>query len=163
MTSSLSGRPAPGRPFTGRHMIGVVALFFGTIVIVNLVMAYMAVSTFPGLNAHNGYVASQTYNLLLGEAAKQQARGWTSRLELRDRHLAVTLADRAGQPLSGLRVTALFGRPSNAASDREVELLPQPIGYETAEPLGSGRWLVEVEAYRGADLVWRETRPLVVR
>lgn len=151
-----------GRIFTGRHMLLVVAGFFGTIIAVNLLMAYAAVSTFPGLNAHNSYVASQNYNLLLADAAAQEERGLSGRVELREGRLVVTLRDRSGAPQGGLSVEALAGRPASAATDRVLALDAHGDGYAATRPLERGRWLVEIEARRRGELVWRETRPLVV-
>ena len=54
-------------PFTGRHMLAVVFAFFGTIITVNLVMAFLATGTFPGLVVKNSYIASQHYNERLAE------------------------------------------------------------------------------------------------
>ncbi|WAJ29498.1 FixH family protein [Antarcticirhabdus aurantiaca] len=162
MNPSKASGPAARRGFvfTGRHMVGVVALFFGTIIGVNVVMAYKAISTFPGLNAKNSYVASQTYNLLLDEAAEQEARGWTSTVTLRGGRLEFRLRDAAGRPVPGLDVRALAGRPASAASDRLLRLAPAGDGFEAGEVLERGRWLVEIEARQGPSLAWRETRAL---
>ena len=45
--------------FTGYHMLGVLVLYFGTIITVNLVMARFAITTWTGLVVENTYVASQ--------------------------------------------------------------------------------------------------------
>ncbi len=155
--------PGENRPFTGFHMLGVVALFFGTIITVNVLMAYWAVSTFPGLNAHNSYVASQNYNLLLKDAAAQDARGWKSELSVADARLTLHLTDRSGSPLPGLDVRALAGRPASASTDRLVELVPAGDIYRAEEPLASGRWLVEIEARDKGAVVWRQTESVSVR
>ena len=153
--------PGPDRPFTGAHMLAVVLLFFGTIIGVNLVMATMAVRTFPGLNARNGYVASQTYNRLLKDAEAQKAHGWRVTLDAPGGRVRLALADKGGTPLRGLTVTALAGRPASAAEDRTLAFRATQAGYESVEPLAPGRWLVEIEARNGG-LVWRETRELTV-
>lgn len=154
--------PGHDRPFTGWHMLAVVFLFFGTIIAVNLVMATLAVSTFPGLNAHNGYVASQTYNLLLDDAAAQDERGWQAALSVERGMLRLDLTDRSGTKLRGLQVAALAGRPASAAEDRTLDFAPTAEGYEATEPLEPGRWLLEIEARRDGTLAWRPTRDLVV-
>jgi nitrogen fixation protein FixH len=154
--------PREGHPFTGWHMLGVVFLFFGTIIAVNIAMAYWAVSTFPGLNAHNSYVASQNYNLLLKDAALQDERGWKGKLTVEDGRPMLALTDRAGSALPGLDVTVLAGRPSNASTDRELKLEPVPGGYRANQALERGRWLVEIEARRDKDLLWRQTKSITV-
>jgi nitrogen fixation protein FixH len=154
--------PGDGRPFTGFHMLAVVFLFFGTIIGVNLVMATLAVRTFPGLNAHNSYVASQTYNILLEDADAQSERGWRAEIDAADGHVRLALADRSGALLRGLTVKALAGRPASAAEDRTLEFEATAEGYRSAEPLAPGRWLIELEAWRDASLAWRETHQLTV-
>lgn len=151
---------ATGNTFKGWHMAAVVGLFFGTVIGVNILMAYKAVSTFPGLNATNGYVASQTYDRLLLDAAEQDRRGWTSIVATRDGRLALTLLDAGKKSVDGLDVRALVGRPASASTDRELPLLPTPRGYETVETLDRGKWLAEIVARRNGELVWRETRPV---
>ncbi|MBS9721569.1 FixH family protein [Tianweitania sp. BSSL-BM11] len=154
--------PRDGHPFTGWHMLGVVFLFFGTIISVNIAMAYWAVSTFPGLNAHNSYVASQNYNLLLKDAAAQEKRGWQGRLTVDDGRPMLTLRDREGSAIHGLDVAVLAGRPSNASTDRELTLAPVPNGYRADQALERGRWLVEIEARRNNELLWRQTKSITV-
>ena len=63
--------------FTGWHMAGVLCLFFGTIIAVNMVLAVNASTTWTGLVVKNSYVASQHYNETLAAAARQAKRGWT--------------------------------------------------------------------------------------
>jgi nitrogen fixation protein FixH len=154
--------PREGHPFTGWHMLGVVGLFFGTIIAVNIMMAYWAVSTFPGLNAKNSYVASQNYNLLLKDAAAQDERGWKGKLTLDARRPALALSDRAGSPIPGLDVWILAGRPANASTDRELKLEPIAGIYRAEEALERGRWLVEIEARQDGELLWRQTKSITV-
>jgi len=143
-------------------MLLVVAGFFGTIIAVNVFMAYAAISTFPGLNAKNSYVASQNYNLLLKDAAEQAERGWRAEIDTAGGWMGVLLKDAAGDPLTGLDVTVLAGRPSNSASDRLLVLEPWDKAYRSHERLDPGRWLIEIEARDAGALVWRETRAVIV-
>jgi nitrogen fixation protein FixH len=155
--------PREGHPFTGWHMLGVVFLFFGTIIAVNIVMAYWAVSTFPGLNAHNSYVASQNYNVLLKDAAAQDERGWQGRLTVEEGRPLLTLTDRDGSPLPMLDVTILAGRPASASTDREFRLEPVSRNqYRADHALERGRWLVEIEARQNEELLWRRTKSIIV-
>ena len=56
------------RPFTGRHMAMILVAFFGVVIVVNLIMARYASSTFGGIVVENSYVASQEFNKWLDEA-----------------------------------------------------------------------------------------------
>ena len=55
------------REFTGYHMVAVMTLFFGTIISVNLLMAWYANTSWSGLVVKNSYVASQEFNGKLEE------------------------------------------------------------------------------------------------
>jgi len=47
---------------TGKHVLGITVGAFSIIIAVNVLMAFKAVSTFPGLEVANSYVASQTWD-----------------------------------------------------------------------------------------------------
>src|SRR3990167_8329849 len=120
-------------PFTGRHMLLVVLLFFGTIIAVNIAMVVAATGTFPGLVVKNSYVASQHYNELLESARIQNEAGWQVELAAPDGVITFRLADRDGVARQRLQVTALAGRPSSTLEDRVIDLVEGPGGY-TALP-----------------------------
>ena len=61
------------RELTGKHVLVITVGFFGVIIAVNLLMAYKAISTFPGLEVSNSYVASQKFNSYI-EKAEQALR-----------------------------------------------------------------------------------------
>lgn len=133
-------------PFTGRHMLAVVLLFFGTVIGVNIVMVISATGTFPGLVVRNSYVASQTFNATLAEARAQAEAGWRLELDAGDGAIAIRLLDRDGVPLRGLDVIAAAGRPSTTGEDRTIALVRDGAGYRAAEALPPGVWDVAIEA-----------------
>jgi nitrogen fixation protein FixH len=144
-------------------MLAVVFLFFGVIIAVNVVLAVAASGTFPGLVVRNSYVASQGYNQLLTSARVQTEAGWRLELEAADGLLNVRLANRDGRVEHYLVVTALAGRPSSSREDRTIEFSDGADGYRAAEALSPGLWEIDVEARRGGELVFRETRRAYVR
>lgn len=143
-------------PFTGRHMLAVVLLFFGTIIAVNVVMVISATGTFPGLVVHNSYVASQNFNHTLAEARSQAASGWQMQFEADHGILRVRLTDRDGQPLRRLALTAAAGRPSTTGEDRTLILAADGDGYRSAEALPPGLWEIAVEARADGERVFGE-------
>lgn len=151
-----------GNPLTGWHALGIVCLFFGTIIAVNVAMALMATGTFPGLVVKNSYVASQHYNALLKESRAQEDRGWSADLQTEDGVLEVRLTDPSDAPITGLRVVARVGRPASASEDRVLEFKIGTDGYVAMDTLPSGRWMVELEAWSSDRLVYRATHPLIV-
>ena len=50
------------KELTGRHVLIITLAAFGVIIAVNLVMAFLAVGSFPGLEVKNSYVASQDFD-----------------------------------------------------------------------------------------------------
>lgn len=141
-------------PFTGRHMLTVVLLFFGTIIGVNIVMVISATGTFPGLVVKNSYVASQNFNHTLAEAKAQAETGWRMDLVTDDGAIAVRLFDRDGVPLRGLDVIAAAGRPSTTGEDRSIALVQDGAGYRAAEALPPGVWEIAIEARRDGTRVF---------
>ena len=69
------------REFTGTHALMIFGGAFSVIITVNLALAYNAVSTFPGVEVKNSYVASHsstsnaTHNCAwAGRSARMRAR-----------------------------------------------------------------------------------------
>ena len=89
------------REITGRHVLFGMVGAFGVIITVNVIMAWQAVSTFPGLEVKNSYVASQTFD---AERRAQEALGWTTAAEVRGGEVVLSIRDAQGLPVmvSGL-------------------------------------------------------------
>ncbi|HEX9906242.1 MAG TPA: FixH family protein [Propylenella sp.] len=150
-------------PLTGWHMLAIVSVFFAVIIAVNVVMAFAATGTFPGLVVQNSYVASQRYNELLADARAQDAKGWQARLSPDDGILRFALSDRGGTPARGLRVKVRAGRPSTTREDRSLDFAPLADGsYQARERLPVGRWEVDLEARRGDRLLFRRTQAITI-
>ncbi|HET7717935.1 MAG TPA: FixH family protein [Bauldia sp.] len=133
-------------PFTGRHMLAVILLFFGAIIAVNVVMVVSATGTFPGLVVGNSYVASQNYNQVLAAGRAQTEAGWQMKFDQADGVISVALVDRRGNPVTRLDVTAMAGRPSTTGEDRTISLIENDMGYRAVAPLAPGLWDVAIEA-----------------
>ena len=144
------------REFTGRHMLMLVTGFFGIVIAVNLVLAYFASSTWTGLLAKNGYVASQDYNHVLEAAARQRQTGWHSNLALVAGGLEFVLQDASSRPLDVFAVTASIGRRTNEGEDRDLELTGAGGGrYVYDGAIAPGAWRAEVVARDGGQLRYR--------
>ena len=50
------------KELTGKKVLMILIGAFGTIIAVNVFMAYKAIGTFPGLEVKNSYVASQSFD-----------------------------------------------------------------------------------------------------
>lgn len=123
------------------------AAFFGIVLTVNGILAYLAVSTFTGLETTDYYRKGLAYNEVLDAQREQAALGWDVAFAFEPDGaqrglLAVRATDRAGRPLDGATVTATLVRPTQAGYDMEVTLAQVGAGSYEAElelPL-RGQW-----------------------
>ncbi len=137
----------------GRHVLGAFLGFFAAIFVMNGVLIYWAVATNSGLVANEPYRKGLAYNERIAADERQARLGWTDKLEVtRDGTVALVLTDSAGQPVCGLKVEAVLGRPATNRADLRLalsEVAPGRYRAQTAPP-GPGSWLVTLEAHTGA-------------
>ncbi|MBZ0163830.1 MAG: FixH family protein [Notoacmeibacter sp.] len=151
------------RRFTGWHMLGMLGLFFGTIIAVNLTLAYFAVHTWSGLVVENSYVASQHFNEEQEKARAHAELGWDAGVAYEDGRIAFFLADANGKGILSDNVTAKVMRPANEGHDVTVQLVPAGGGrYVADQVLGAGQWVVEVFADAGLDTPYRYAKRIYV-
>jgi nitrogen fixation protein FixH len=144
--------------FTGWHMIGVMFLFFGTIISVNLVLAFFAASSWTGLVVQNSYVESQRFNEVTAERVKSAELGWQAVVRYDDGMFALTLAHADGRPVSAERVVAMVGHPATSSQDRKLELVELGGGVFSADAtLTRGLWQADFEAVATDGTPWRHS------
>ena len=83
---------------TGRKVFALFATGFAIIIAVNLTLAWNAVSSFPGLETRNSYVASQRFD---ADRAAQEALGWRAVAHLTDGAVTLEIVDTTGLPETG--------------------------------------------------------------
>ena len=133
----------PIREFTGRHALMVFGGAFGLIISVNLLMAYSAVSTFPGLEVKNSYVASQQFD---ERKAAQEALGWTVRADAGAGQVVLSITDVAGNPVRVGALEALVGRATHVADDIRPEFIFNGVAYVAPIDLAGGNWNIRMTA-----------------
>lgn len=153
MTEHLSKQ----RQFTGWHMVAVMALFFGTIISVNFVMAWNASRSWSGLVVENTYIASQQFNGKVAETRAFQASGITGRLTAEPGGIRYVVTQN-GEPAKQIdKVVATFKRPVEAHEDLRLELDRQGEGaFLAVERLKPGQWIADVTAISGDAVVYRQ-------
>ncbi|OUR79649.1 hypothetical protein A9Q83_04450 [Alphaproteobacteria bacterium 46_93_T64] len=150
--------------FTGWHMAAIMGAFFGVIFTVNGYMAYVATTSWSGVMARNGYVASQDFNATLAERKRQDRLGYQSELRYDGQAMKFTLSDRDGLPLQNFKIVLLIGRPSHESEDRKIELHEQLPGiYRQKLQLAPGQWNAEVIANEKTDQQYRRLVRLYVK
>lgn len=133
-----------GFRITGYHVFGVMVLAFGVIIAVNVFMAYSAISTFPGLEVKNSYVASQTFD---DDKAAQLALGWTVDAGVEGETFRVTITDEAGAPVEVASITGILGRPTSVVDDQTPVFTFDGNSYVAVTGLlDEGNWNFRMEA-----------------
>lgn len=149
------------REITGKHvLIGTVSAF-SVIITVNLVMAYQAVSTFPGVEAKNTYYASQNF-----EAARkaQAALGWQVQDAYQDGILRLTITEAAtGLPGAVADLQVLVGRATERQSDAMPVFIRDGAAFVAPVDLAPGKWLLRIEARAADGTPFRQQRQLYVK
>ncbi|MGE0253074.1 MAG: FixH family protein [Alphaproteobacteria bacterium] len=134
------------RVLTGRHVLAMVLGFFGVVVAVNGVFAWLALDTHPGLDDADAYRNGLAYNRTLDHAARQQALGWRIAIDVVGTTLTVSAAGADGRPLSGLAAEATLRRPVQANSDLAIVLLEVSAGRFAGvlDGVDEGQWIVDL-------------------
>ncbi|SHF03665.1 Nitrogen fixation protein FixH [Ruegeria intermedia] len=142
------------RQFTGKHALAVFVGAFGVIIAVNLVLAYSAVKTFPGLEVKNSYVASQEFNERLHE---QQALGWDATAETKGGLLILHITDAQGDPVRVAELQAVVGRATHVRDDFAPDFTFDGVAYSAPATLAKGNWNVRLVArdHDGAEFTRR--------
>ncbi len=143
------------KQFTGYHMLGVMFLFFGTIISVNLTLAWFANSTWTGLVVKNSYVESQRFNEVTAEKRRQAAFGWTAALTYEDGVLAVDMKDKNSVAIRDAIVIAKVGHPVQNRDDQTVTLLAQGGAQYAADVvLTPGIWDADLTVTGPKGEIW---------
>ncbi|MFZ1470760.1 MAG: FixH family protein [Paracoccaceae bacterium] len=131
------------KEITGRHVLIFTVGAFAVIIGVNLLLAYKAVSTFPGLEVDNSYVASQEFD---ARREAQNALGWTVDHRYEDGLVKLAITDQAGVAVELAKIDVLIGRPTESRDDMWPEFTLVAGVYEARADLTKGRWIVKLTA-----------------
>lgn len=132
-----------GFVLTGRKVLAITVGAFAVIIGVNLVMAWYAVQTFPGLEVRNTYVASQGFNDRL---RAQGALGWRTDADLTGGVLSVRITDRTGAPAPVETIEAILGRPTTERQDIRPALVYRDGAYVAEVEADYGNWDLRISA-----------------
>ncbi len=148
------------RQFTGKHALAIFVAAFGVIIAVNLVLAYSAVKTFPGLEVKNSYVASQEFNERLQE---QKTLGWEIRAEVSGGLLILHITDQTGSPVEVAELQAVVGRATHVKEDFSPDFTFDGTAYATPASLGKGNWNIRLVAKDSNGVEFAQRVPLYVK
>lgn len=131
------------RELTGRHVLIITLAAFGVIIAVNVVMAVLAVGSFPGLEVKNSYVASQQFDR---QRQAQQGLGWTAKAGYDGRELSIEILDKQGRPPIMRDFSATIGRPTHKRADVTPDFQVAGGVYRAPLDLEPGTWNIHVQA-----------------
>lgn len=134
------------KQITGWHVFAIFVLGFGTIIAVNLTLAWNAVRTFPGLEVKNSYVASQSFDR---DRAAQTALDWAVSARLSNSQLTLTFLQDA-LPVQPVIEQAIFGRATSVVADQTPDFVFDGTAFVATVAAGDGNWNLRIIA-RAAD------------
>jgi len=150
--------------FTGYHMWGVMILFFGTIISVNLTLAWYANSTWTGLVVKNSYVASQKFNEQTKVLKGQAEMGWKVEPKFAANAFSLNLTDANGARIDNAVITAMVGLPARENADRLVQFVQDQQGvYRAPVDLDNGYWEAKVAIIGPKADQWNKSYRFVIK
>lgn len=160
MTAADGGRRRP-REITGAMVLAGLLAFFALVIVVNLVMARFAVSTFAGVETESSYKAGLAFTKESNAAEAQAQRNWSVDVDLKspggtDRVVEARALDAAGRSLSNLVADGRFAHPTDAR--RDVVLDMEPLGdgrYRARAEAEPGQWDLVIDFSQGGDRLFR--------
>ncbi len=133
-------------PLRDRLIPWYFVAFFLVVILVDGVMATIAVRTRTGLVTDHAYERGLNYNQAIAAERGQEELGWKANITIREQTLHVTLTDATGAPVTPTTMRAHFYRPSTEKLDFEVTL---KNGEAALSPPANGLWEVQVFATVG--------------
>lgn len=150
------------REITAKHVLFFTVSAFAVIIAVNLTMAYKAISTFPGLEVKNSYVASQVFD---ANRTAQKALGWTMTpsYDPTAKELQLVFVGQDGLPVTVTDLKVLVGRTTSAGFDTNPEFTRQAGAYLAKADLAPGKWMMQVEAWAADGTLFQQRIDLFVK
>lgn len=131
------------REITGKMVFWGFFGAFAIIFSVNMLLLFKAVSTFPGLEVKNSYVASQYFDEM---ANAQRALGWTPGVRYEDGLIHIIIRSENGALVFPETIQARIGRPTHGEEDQMANFVQKFNGYWFETELNSGKWFVYLDA-----------------
>jgi nitrogen fixation protein FixH len=150
------------RAFTGWHMLAIMLAFFGTIISVNVLMAYYAGASWSGMLSKNTYVASQDFNKNAARAREWAKEGLAGDLTIDGEVVRYRLKGPSDIVAKVDHVEAIFHRPVGEKQDFSITLTHQGGAFSAPHALATGPWVVDLAAMHDGELVFHQAERIVV-
>jgi nitrogen fixation protein FixH len=169
MSPILPVSQARPRRLTGWMVLGIFVAFFGVVAGVNAIMIHAALSTFPGSEVKNSYVASQVFNKEIAAMRLQGERNWRVDVVLNrlagNAALDVTIRDAGGSALRGLVLESRLVHPVDARVDHAAQVRETQPGLYVADfgAVLPGAWNLVIEARRDGERMYVSRSRIVIQ
>lgn len=128
---------------TGKHAFAIFGGAFAVIISVNIALAVAAVSTFPGIETRNAYIASQSFD---ARRKAQEALGWQVTAQLTAGEVVLRVLDAEGAPVKPQIIKAVLGRATHVADDVALGFVWHGDAYRAPTDVPAGNWTLRLSA-----------------
>ncbi len=149
-----------GKPLTGFKVLMIAVGAFSVILTANLLLAFNAVKSFPGLEVANSYIASQTFN---DDLEQQLSLGWDVRASVENGMLVLAFTDGEGRPVEVATLDATLGRATHVRDDQRPDFAYYRGMFTAPVDLAPGNWNIRLEATSPEGTTFRQRVVLRVR
>lgn len=150
----------------GWHVGAAVVGFFVLIVITDLIMVRLAVTTFGGLDTSDAYRKGLRYNQNIAVEKQMRRAGLVSKFgyDAETRTIRLTLNDDTGKPVRDLSVVVDARRPATNREDQRFAMSMDDKGAYVVHWAGvkPGAWILDVRGERNGKTVFRDRRRICV-
>ncbi|WP_171060790.1 FixH family protein [Poseidonocella sp. HB161398] len=145
---------------TGFKVLMIAVSAFGVVVAVNILLAWQAVETFPGIEVPNSYQASQEFD---AHKAAQDALGWTVDARYGEGVLEIEITGPDGGPAEIASMVALVGWATSTRDDVTPEFTRNGAVYATPLDLPDGNWNIRLKAVAANGAEFSRRIPLLIQ
>ena len=146
----MDGRDV-SKELTGRHVLIMLILFFGVMIIVNVIFTVLAVKSFTGEDVPKSYRQGLEYNRTIDARRSQAELGWT--VKTNDfanpdgsRTFLISIQDKENAAIDNLSFTAFLRHPSSKHLDMPLDFTPAGPGrYQAIVRPARGEWILKAE------------------
>ncbi len=131
------------RELTGFHVMAIFCGAFAVIIGVNLVMAYSAIGTFPGLETRAPYNESLTFQ---ERRAAQNKLNWVSTVSYKPGQVILNLTEANGTAVVIPDVKLVIRRATTSDMDRDVPVEFDGHNYIGQTDIPAGNWQARIFA-----------------
>ena len=166
--SMITSSDDSGFKLTGSKVLLAMMAFFALVFTVNGLMAYLAVSTFSGVQTDKPYESGLAFNREIARARAQEGQGWQvdeqiSREASGAVILTIRIMDGAHAPITGLTLNTILKSPADSHKDCLVVVTEEKSGvYSGTTHCAAGQWDLDTQAQKDGDMVYRSINRIIL-